>query len=307
MGEPSELERMGDRGRRDTTIAPPMPVAAETEMGTWIFLVKYDKHPSIGWQHRLAAKGGPCFLVGKETVTGGLKVFERFPHTEEGWVQAWHFLVKLDNTLEGELRAKLAARSAADSARAAVKELDSRTQALVKSVVLLGGYLADEDMPVGKPYDLRFLNKRLLVTAAGSTEPLIDIHYGDVEDLEIGGPGVVSRLSRGQQARMTVAFGLIGAALAYSDTKIQTVVRLRVPRGDLYFLDSATVPDALRIQLARPLGEIRQARAAEADSAGHASKAAGMVTELKELASMLEAGLITREEFDRLKTKLLAG
>lgn len=153
MGEPSELERMGDRGRRDTTIAPPMPVAAETEMGTWIFLLKYDKHPSIGWQHRLAAKGGPCFLVGKETVTGGLKVFERFPHTEEGWVQAWQFLVKLDNTLEGELRAKLAARSAADSARAAVKELDSRTQALVKSVVLLGGYLAEEDMPVGKPVD----------------------------------------------------------------------------------------------------------------------------------------------------------
>jgi hypothetical protein len=85
------------------------------------------------------------------------------------------------------------------------------------------------------------------------------------------------------------------------------VVRLRVPRGDLYFLDSATVPGALRIQLARPLGEIRQARAAKADSAGHASIAAGMVAELKELGSMLEAGLITREEFDRLKTKLLAG
>jgi len=32
-----------------------------------------------------------------------------------------------------------------------------------------------------------------------------------------------------------------------------------------------------------------------------------MVGELKELAGMHEAGLITREEFDRLKLKLLEG
>jgi hypothetical protein len=55
MGEPSELDRMGDGWRRETTIAPRMPVASETEMGTWIFLLKYDKHPSIGWQHRASS------------------------------------------------------------------------------------------------------------------------------------------------------------------------------------------------------------------------------------------------------------
>lgn len=255
MGEPSERERTGDRGRHDATAAPPMPEPSEAEMGTWISLLKYDRHPSVGWQYRPPAKGGPCFLVGKETISGGLKVFERFPQAEQGWAQAWQFLVRLDNTLEGDLRATLAARSVTDSARAAVRELDARTHVLVKSVVLVGGYLADEDMPPGKAYDLRFLHERLLVTAAGGTEPLIDMHYGDVEELEIGGPGVVSRLSRGQQAGMTVAFGLIGAALAFSGTKIQTVVRLRVPAGELYFLDSATVPDALRIRLARPLSQ----------------------------------------------------
>jgi len=282
-------------------------VAAETEMGTWVVLLNYNKHPSIGWQYRPAAKGGPCFLVGKETISGGLKVIERFPHTEEGWAKAWRFLVRLDNANEDRLRAKLAARAAADSLRVAVQELDSRTQVLVKSVVLLGGYLADEDLPTGQSYDLRFLRERLLVTAAGGTEPLIDATYGDVEELEIGGPGIVSRLSRGQQAGMTVVFGVIGAALAYTDTRIQTVLRLRVPRGELYFLDSSTLPDALWIRLARQLGEIRSARATKSDPAVNLSKAAEMVAELKELAGMLEAGLITREEFDRLKLKLLEG
>jgi hypothetical protein len=57
----------------------------------------------------------------------------------------------------------------------------------------------------------------------------------------------------------------------------------------------------------RKLREIREARAAKSGSADHGSTAAGMFAELKELASMLEAGLITREEFDRLKSKLLEG
>ncbi len=62
---------------------------------------------------------------------------------------------------------------------------------------------------------------------------------------------------------MTVAFGFLGAALAYSDTKIQTIIRVGVPDGELYLLCSSTLPDALRIQLARPLGAIHSARAAK--------------------------------------------
>ena len=57
MGESGELDRRGDRRRLGTT-APPMPVAAEVEIGPWVVLVNYNKHPSIGWQHKAAAKGG---------------------------------------------------------------------------------------------------------------------------------------------------------------------------------------------------------------------------------------------------------
>ena len=46
---------------------------------------------------------------------------------------------------------------------------------LVVSVVLLGGYLADQDMPAGRPYDLRFLQEELLVTVADGWEPLLAI------------------------------------------------------------------------------------------------------------------------------------
>jgi len=67
-----------------------------------------------------------------------------------------------------------------------------------------------------------------------------------------------------------------------------------------------TCAEVVVLRNARPLGEIREARAAKADSGCRALKVAGMVAELKELASMLDAALITREEFDRLKAKLLA-
>jgi putative oligomerization/nucleic acid binding protein len=40
---------------------------------------------------------------------------------------------------------------------------------------------------------------------------------------------------------------------------------------------------------------------------GQVSEAVSVVAELKELASMLDAGLLTRDEFDQMKTRLLGG
>ena len=107
---------------------------------------------------------------------------------------------------------------------------------------------------------------------------------------------------------MTLAFGLIGAALAYSDTKIQTIVRIQAACSELHFLCTTITPDLLRIQLSRPLGAVRDAQASKPPiDAGQAGQVGAVTGELSRLASLLEAGLLTREEFDRLKAQLMAG
>jgi hypothetical protein len=89
--------------------------------------------------------------------------------------------------------------------------------------------------------------------------------------------------------------------------KIKTVVRVQGTACELFMLCSMLEPDALRIELSRSLGAIREAQSARADtSARESSKHGSLVDELSRLASMLDAGLLTREEFDHLKAKLIA-
>jgi hypothetical protein len=174
------------------------------------------------------------------------------------------------------------------------------SQATVKSLTLLGGYFTGADMPVGKSYDLRFIGDHMLITKAADVQPALEVGYSEIEELEVGGPGLVSGLTRGKAVGLVMLLGEVGEALALTDTKIQTILKVRTPGGELFFLNNKILPDALRIALSQPLSAIRDARG------GQATQAKGMVAELKELAGMLEKGLITREEFERLKARLLA-
>src|SRR5262249_25155004 len=128
MDKPGSPEHLGEGASGALTLVPPMPVPASHELASWPVLFVYSRHPSVGWQSRPAAKGGPCFLVGRETaITGSLKVLERFPLTEEGWTRAWRYLLERDKTLEAQLRDVLAARASDDAALAALAELDRRS------------------------------------------------------------------------------------------------------------------------------------------------------------------------------------
>ncbi len=309
MAEPGALEPAADRVRGRSSSVPPVPVIKSDEWGDWPHLLVDSRHLSIGWQNRPEKKGGQCYLVGRmSAVTGGAKVLERFPFTAEGWARAWRFLMARDKALAETIRKELAGRAAAERASAELAQLDSSALVSLRAVIFLGGYAADLALTAGQPYDVRFLSDRLMITQHRQTGALADVPYGEVEALEVGGPGIVSRMSRGQQAGMTLAFGLIGAAIAVSDTKIQTIVRIQTAGSELHFLCTTTSPDALRIQLSRPLGAIREAQSGKASaSARQAGEAAAAIGELSRLASLLEAGLLTREEFDRLKAQLLAG
>jgi hypothetical protein len=289
---------------------PPSPVITSDEWGDWPqLLVAETKHLSVGWQNRPAKKGGPCYLVGRTSVLGGgTKVVERFPFTADGWVKAWRFLMRNDRALADRLRDELTAR--ADKARRAAELCGLDESALVNllAFTFVGGYVPGDIFTTGERYDLRFFSDRLVITPARSTETLIEWPYEDVQELEVGGQGIVSRLSREQQVGMTLALGVVGAAIAYTDTKIQTMVRIQAPGSELHFLCTTTTPDALRVQLSRPLGAIRAAQdGREVAGSSQPGGAVAAVAELSRLASLLESGLLTREEFDGLKARLLAG
>jgi len=293
-------------GDMATMGSPPMPVPAE--MTSWPFLVAYSRHLSVGWQARRQSKGGQCFLVGRETVTGDIKVLQRFPFTEQGWIEAWRYLLAHDAALEAEIRVKLAAAAEAARTRRAVAELNQRTVVRVRDVQLLGGYAPDLDLPTGQRYDLRFLQERLIVVRAETDDVLLDCLYGDIEEIEIGGPGTVDAYARAQQAGMILAFGLLGAVVVDGVTKIETIIRVQVRDRELFFLCTTTAPDQLRILLSRPLGTIRDARAGRARAAApQPSDASVKIAELDRLASLLDAGLLSRDEFNQLKSQLLAG
>jgi hypothetical protein len=300
MAEPGELARGPGSGSQPASLIPPKPVIMVAEWGDWAHLLIDDRHLSIGWQNRPVKKGGPCYLVGKmSAVLGGTKVEERFPFTDDVWVKAWRFLMRNDNTLASKIRSELTSRSEADRARQELASLDASAVVNLPAVTFLGGYGGEETLTAGEAYDVRFVSDRLAVTQQRALDTLVELRYEEIETLEVSGPGVVSRMSRGQQAGMTLAFGLVGAAIAYTDTKIQTLVRIQTHGSDLYFFCGTSTPEALRVQLSRPLAAIRGVR--------QVSDPAAVIAELSSLASLLETGLLTRAEFDNLKAQLLAG
>jgi hypothetical protein len=58
-------------------------------------------------------------------------------------------------------------------------------------MALVGGYAPDAAIVIGELYDARFLEDRLAIFPAHSWEARAEVPYSEVEDVEIGGPGLV--------------------------------------------------------------------------------------------------------------------
>jgi hypothetical protein len=91
-------------------------------------------------------------------------------------------------------------------------------------------------------------------------------------------------------------------------TTVKTIVRIQGTGCELFLLHTRLTPEQLRIEMSRPLGAIRATRATEATARTRhpaPTVSPSPVEELTKLADMLEKGLLTREEFDLMKAKLL--
>jgi hypothetical protein len=281
--------------------------------------------PTIGWHFRPGSKGGPAFVIMRRSALGSLKVVESFPLTQDGWDCAWQSLVGKNPAAAPQVLARLQAREA-DAARLRASEVDSRkvseldARALVslREMAYLGGYVQGPAI-AGQRYDVRFFEDRLVMFACRRAEVLAEVPYSQVEDVEIGGPGLVKRGGGFTGSAFTGSGqGVIGAAEGIAiaavlnalttRTSVKTIVRIQGTACELFLLHTTLTPEQVRIQISHPLGAIRAVRATkptEGIQSGAPTNSGSPVEELSKLADMLEKGLLTREEFDQMKARVL--
>ena len=259
-------------------------------------------------------------MILRRTGLGSLKVTESFPLTEDGWARAWQSLVTQNPAAAPQVLAALQVREA-DAARlrspalesGGLLELDARSIASLRNLVYLGGYVPESPITAGQRCDVRFGEDRLLVFASHRADVLAEIPYSQVEDVEIGGPGLVRSGGGFSGGGFGLGGAIEGMAIAAvlnamtTRTSITTIMRIQGTGCELFLLDSRLTPDRLRIEMSRTLGVIRAARADEAARPSPEARTVSPspVEELAKLADMLEKGLLTREEFDLMKAKII--
>jgi hypothetical protein len=280
MGDPVVPERRGGRSTaaQGQAEVPAMPVIAPSEevLGA-PYPILDGLSLTLGWEFRSSAKGGPAFVIVRRTALGSLKVVDSFPLTEDGWTRAWQSLVRQNPSAGPQILARLAAREA-EAAKLRVRDVDAREVAeleahallSLRGVAYLGGYVPESPIKPGSIYDVLFLEDRLVVSAHGQAKALTEVHYSQVEDLEIGGPGLVKTGGRFIGGGFGVTGAVEGMAIAAvlnaltTRTSVQTIVRIQGSNCELFLLHTSLTPEQLRIALSRPLAVIRSARATRA-------------------------------------------
>jgi hypothetical protein len=319
--------------RANASQPPPIPAMPRVTPGMLYrgspdLLVDYGVKHSLGWQdHR---RSGPSFVVVR-VKWSGTAVKARFPLTEQGWASAWQALSGLDPSAAAAVGAKLARQAARDDAAAALAALDHGSLCSLRRVRFKGGS-GSEPLTKDQLYELRFLEDRIAVGLPRKLDTVLTIGYRDVDAAEVGGRGKVSKPT-GDLLVLILGLALVGAllgllifgllglllgavlfglfgALAGSGSTVETIVRIRAGDADLYFLttEREREPDALRIELAPALAAIDAARGTSPDAADGLPEVppASIPDQLGKLASLLDSGTITRDEFENLKARLIA-
>jgi hypothetical protein len=314
-----------DSAAQDST--PAMPKVQSSELfSAPVMLVGYgNARNSLGWQdHR---NEGPSFVLAR---TGSrVKVTERFPLTEQGWSDAWQALVRCDPSAAEAIVPVLTKREAQSRAERELAALDAESLYLLRYVTFNGGSGATP-FTQGQFCELRFLKDKVIVCRPRSPEAILHLPYRDVETVEV--TGSASSRSASEQVVVVLVLGLLGALLGLlflgltgfflgglifaligavassAWSKIETTVRLKAREGEYYFLNTEKRPEALRIEMSESLRAIDKARAAQPGNPVESTDPAleSIPDQLSRLGSLLQQGLITTEEFEHLKARLLA-
>jgi hypothetical protein len=306
---------------------PPMPVVPLHQLyrGAPVLLADGQRH-SAGWQE--VRKAGPGFVVTTRGLFGANKVLQRFPLTEQGWADAWQLLSGLDAGAAAVIEARLAKLEARRQAAAALAAVDARSVCYLPRVTFDGGS-GSGPLVKGQRYDLRFQDDRIVVCPQDSAQALVDVPYAEIANVEvskaasqpastmlgwISGLGLLGAFFGFLVLRLpglllgAVVLGLVGGVIAAATSKDEAIVLIRGRDAEFQFLDLQRRADELQRALSEPLMAIRRASATQADKPGEAAGPTpdSVADQLSKLASLLQQDLITRDEFEHLKAKVIA-
>lgn len=309
-----------------STPAMPRVPSSEVYRGT-PQLLGYGFRHSLGWQD--FRKVGPSFVVVR-TGSYRLKVTQRFPLTERGWSLAWDALISRDPAAAEQIRAKLAKREVRSQAGAVYAALAAETLCLIGNVTFNGG-TSMAPLARGQKCDLRFMSDRIMVCAVRSADAIIEMPYRDVKSVDVNSSDPSP--AGAQLAAVILILILLGALLglhikgapgafvgaliagavgcligwAWSLSHVESNIRLLGRDAEYYFVDTMKSPEVMRRELSKALTAMTRARAAQRNEPDEATALASEPVPdlLSRLASLLQQGLLTRDEFDLLKARLI--
>jgi hypothetical protein len=174
----------------------------------------------------------------------------------------------------------------------------------LRDCAVLGGY--GHTLSPNTNVNLRFADDVVHVVSAGGPGEL-RIELADLVNIELGG-GATQRGG----GFVGGGFGLegfaVGAAAASilnaltTSTQTATVVGLQWTEGELIVVSTSVLPNDLRVRLSHVFGAIRNRER----NATPGRAPVDPVAQLARLGDLKERGLITPEEFDEAKGKLLS-
>ena len=137
---------------------------------------------------------------------------------------------------------------------------------------------------------------------------IIEIPFKEINELEISGPGTVTTNAGASGGgfglegfiKGAVAAAIINAATTTKSTN--TFMRVLSTTGEIYLHTSAIEPAALKMKLS-PIFVHLANRAKQPTITHHNSSVA---EEIKQLKKLLEDGVLSQEEFDAAKKKVIA-
>lgn len=300
---------------------PAMPVVGQASWSRVRRLFyRGDGRYWIGCEELTGKKTNSSFVVARRS---DLKIVKRFPLTEDGWGQVWQAFVELDANSAREVLVEIGERGPEENIKPELARLSAESLNYLPGINYLGGYAPGVELAVSKTYDLWFLADRLIIVPRNHVDVLVAVPYTEIEAVEIGGPGLIESgggFSGGSVSGSTnVVDAVIGAvsskvianALNSLTTRadIRTIIRIQGFRCEIFLLHTRIVPNELRIELSRSLGAIRQAQNASPEMVKGPEPGRSFAAEidaLSKLASMLDKGLLTRQEFESLKAKMIA-
>jgi hypothetical protein len=170
----------------------------------------------------------------------------------------------------------------------------------IRRVVYAGGHGAPLER--GARYDVTFFERALSFSQRDAQVAYLS--YEEIEGIDVSGPGAY----RDGRRFVGGGFGLAGAAegmliavalnALIGTTTIESILRVKGPRTELFVVTDAATPRQLTIELS-PISALLA-------RAERAAPATAFADELERLARLHEQGALTEGEFEAAKRKVIS-